>query len=120
MKPPRFKLRTLLFLIALLSVPMAWTACQVNWIRQRHAFLESKVRETYVPISGLKTRKLPWSLRLFGEHRQDTLAVRKEDMAEAVRLFPEAAIFEYDPVVLSIFLAVNERIRSCLPVAQID
>jgi hypothetical protein len=36
---PRFSLRILFVLIVIVSIPMAWTAYQLNWIRQRHAFL---------------------------------------------------------------------------------
>ena len=37
----RFSLRTMLVLVAILSVPMAWVAYCKNWIRERHAVLEN-------------------------------------------------------------------------------
>jgi hypothetical protein len=93
---PRFKLRTLFVLITLLSIPLGWSGYQLNWIRQRHTFLVSKVRGTYDP-GGLKAKKFPWTLRLFGEHPQSVLVVPEEEMATARALFPEANVFEAGP-----------------------
>src|SRR3954471_7127421 len=88
MKLPRFKLRTLLVAIALLSVPMGWVAYQLNWIRQRHSFLDSHAS---TPRKVWPNDKLPRSLRLFGE---PPLTVRyivmdQSEFAHAEQLFPE-------------------------------
>jgi hypothetical protein len=101
MKPPRFGLRSLFLLIALLSVLAAWAAAQFNWIRQRHAVLSSrKIYEAkqYV-ITGLPAplpNRAPWSLRLFGEAGQADFLVNlpESDLQfQRIReLFPEARV----------------------------
>jgi hypothetical protein len=91
MKLPRFSLRTLLIAIALLSIPMGWVACQLNWIRQRREFMllhGSSVRDPQKPNS-----KLPWSLRAFGEQGYDyLLRIPADFVSEATALFPESEI----------------------------
>jgi hypothetical protein len=75
MKWPRFRLRTLLIAIALLSIPMGWVGYQLNWIRQRHEFFEHYqcqhvMYDALVPFTGA-----PWQLRIFGENPQHFLTV---------------------------------------------
>jgi len=62
---PRFTLRTLFVLVTLAAIVCAWVTYQVNWIRQRHNFLQ---RPLSVDFDGAVTpaKKLPWQLALFG------------------------------------------------------
>ena len=91
MRLPRFSLRTLFVLVALLSIPLGWVAYQLNWIRQRHQFLETKVR-TRFGVDLVEDKHLPWPLRLFGETSQSSLylVINQKDMGDAETLFPEA------------------------------
>jgi hypothetical protein len=95
---PRFKLRTLFVLIALISLPLCWVAYQLNWIRERHAFLGrpnwSAMQPTVPPHAAPKP---PWSLALFGEAPQDVLAVHESDAENARRLFPESIVVSTEP-----------------------
>ena len=92
MKLPRFRLRTLLIAIALLSIPMSWVAYQLSWIRQRHEFL---LRRTFFEYEGfvLPAKHLPWSLSLFGEKAEDIVFTTSKTSDEAKRLFPESQIY---------------------------
>jgi hypothetical protein len=89
MKLPRYSLRTLLIGIALLSLPMAWTTYQLNWIRQRHAF-----RRVYGINHYNEYEQAPWTLRLFGEWGVKTIWVPRTEMERTRDLFPEARIME--------------------------
>jgi|SRR4249920_2964050 len=90
MKRPQFSLRTLFFFVALASLPTAWIAYQLSWIRQRHVFYDRyNVPHLY---SVFSTNECPWSLRLFGEKPQYSLIVSDDRVAEAKRLFPEAFV----------------------------
>src|SRR5437016_1528183 len=87
MKLPRFKLRTLFVLIALISIPLGWVAYQLNWRRQRDNFLN----RTHAGRLHMGLIAAPWSLRLFGEIPADYLLnVSDADIEEARSLFPEA------------------------------
>ena len=93
MKMSRFRLKTLLVAIALLSVPIAWVAYQLNWIQQRHSFIakyctgnDSNARDYF------HYDELPWGLALFGETRHWRLDVPQEQQKRALELFPEAII----------------------------
>ena len=92
MKLPRFSLRNLFVLVAIASLPMAWSAYQFNWIRQRHEFYD---RYNVPHLYSVDTvRECPWSLKLFGEQPQWSLDVPKERMDDAQWLFPEASVME--------------------------
>jgi hypothetical protein len=91
-KLPQFRLRILFVLIAMISIPMAWVAYQLNWIRDRHSFFQ-KEQPDGAPIGqGFQPPNAPWSLRLFGECGVKELWAFKEDKERATRLFPEAKI----------------------------
>jgi hypothetical protein len=96
---PRFSLRTLFVLIALISIPLGWMAYQLNWKRQRYDFL---VRNHSAKLEMRTDRAAPWSLRLFGEtHADYLLYVPDADMEEARTLFPEAIKINPSPSELS-------------------
>ena len=88
----RFSLRTLFVVVTVVGVAAGWTACQLNWIRQRHAFLN-----LYPQSYGEPDRKSPWPLKLFGEKTYDALTVPVSAEHEARRLFPESKIEIFDP-----------------------
>ena len=95
MKLPRFSLRMLLVALAILCIPMAWVGYQLNWIHQRHAFLQREdVEGTGFKVNGESTAAAPWPLRLFGEDSIFSLGAPNELSAEAKRLFPEAIIHD--------------------------
>jgi hypothetical protein len=100
MKLPRFSLRTVFVAIALLSIPMGWMAYQLNWIRQRHAALDSEEENKFPVFVGgfsLTPTPAPWQLRIFGEQGVgDILMVNANKWPELkqklANLFPEAKI----------------------------
>ena len=94
---PRFSLRTLLIGLALLSIPMAWVAYQLNWIRQRHEFLANPNVAGFNRGSWV-VADTPWQLKLFGEYDATAcLSVPLELADEARRLFPGVSIVQQDP-----------------------
>ena|ERR1700722_3385260 len=95
MTPPvlrwSFSLRTMFVVVTLLAIPMAWVACQLNWIRERNDFLAADLA-----IPSRPPYPAPWSLRLLGERGQQSILVRDcRNYEEARRLFPESLVF-YD------------------------
>ncbi len=63
----RFSLRTLLLAVAISAVCLAWTTCQLHWMRARSAVLQSGVVGLNFDSYQHELPKPPWSLRLFGE-----------------------------------------------------
>jgi hypothetical protein len=87
---PRFRLRTLLILIALLAFPVH----QFAWIYQRREFL--KHHQSVLPLVYDQSSRCPWSLKLFGERGAvNYLCVPPDLQARASRLFPEAAFLRW-------------------------
>jgi hypothetical protein len=104
-----FGLRTLFVLVTVLCVvPGGWVAYQLNWIRERHAFLDQCKREQsegfgdWSLIAIPNDREFrpmgpmlpPDALRIFGEEGGAGFAVVRDigpqQLANAERLFPEA------------------------------
>ena len=94
MKLPRFKLRTLFVLVAIISIPMAWVAYQLNWIRQRHAFRANPDVFPFV-LTIVEVPETPWQLKLLGEHDPPRFQVAEDLADEARRLFPGVIIMTY-------------------------
>jgi hypothetical protein len=100
---PRFSLRTLLVLIALISIPLGWLAYQLNWIRERHKMLTQELPREYQEYREYnKTqpailRPAPWPLRIFGEQGIVVIGVPKSQAERAAELFPEAAVAIFLP-----------------------
>jgi hypothetical protein len=101
MKLPRYSLRTLFVLIALVGV---WSAFQLNWIRQRHKFIMTYGTGAYANyteiafynIPGEQKALAPLSLRLFGEWGWRAVGCPEAQAKRARELFPEALhIFPY-------------------------
>src|SRR5579871_1330774 len=93
MKPPRFSLRTLLVLVAIITLPVGWVAYQLDWIRQRHAFLNRPP----MPVYSAMYEPAPWSLRLLGERGIHEVSVTDATAEHARELFPEADLWVKDP-----------------------
>ena len=74
--PPRclfaFRLRTLLVLVLVLSIPLAWVGYSLAWIRERHRVLERyRIDSPAIVFPGPPKTKIdrpaPSDLALFGE-----------------------------------------------------
>ncbi len=102
---PRFRLRTMLVLVTLLAIPLAWVAHSLCRIRERHQYLsqheslfEATVRLN-VNISGGRqfpaSVAAPGGLWLLGEQGVARLTVSDPSEKEAAgRLFPEAELVD--------------------------
>jgi hypothetical protein len=109
----RFGLASLLVMIAVAAVPMAWAANPLNWIRQRQAILnrqpgwwppgtinipEGSLIQLPIPLRDLRITAPGW-LGLFGESGYQVLFCVRNSIAsqeEMRRLFPEAQIILVD------------------------
>ena len=54
----RFSLRSLFVLVVIVSIPCAWVAYSLNWIRQRHGGLRSP-RDTIAHACGFEPTEGP-------------------------------------------------------------
>jgi hypothetical protein len=93
----RFRLRTLFVLVSIASVPLGWVAYQLNWIRQRHRFLQRHQQPDYELLvtddeARARTDRFPWPLRLFGEQEKWAVHAPANEADEAAKLFPEADV----------------------------
>jgi len=103
-----FSLRTLFVVVTLAACWLGW---QLNWIRDRHAFLEKQgiIKSDGVHVSYFQSdelhgdllplaRKAPVSLRIFQEPGVALIQIiAPEDVADtwgnyAAKLFPEAGV----------------------------
>lgn len=93
-----FGLRTLLLVVAILAVPLAWVGYSLNWIRERRQYLQQGIsRDACSP-----TLTAPAGLWVFGEKAYGGVVAvwganeDPEDVKERVdgiqRLFPEAQV----------------------------
>ncbi len=99
-------LRTLLIGVAIAAMLTAWVLYQLDWIKQRHEFLQTEPRGFYA-LSGWPQRRTaaPWSIRVFGEKSlESTIIVEHEQLKRGQSLFPE-----------SDFHVQNEKDFSVLP-----
>jgi hypothetical protein len=91
----RFSLRGLLALVTIAGVFAGWVAHQLNWIRQRHEFIDSPTPHVQgvIQLGSDPTFHYPWVLKLFGETPiVDLLGVEANYIEQAKSLFPEATI----------------------------
>ena len=84
----RFRLRTLLVAIAIMSPVLAWVAHSLNWIRERHAMLNGEWNDSDMPPATLA----PGGLWLLGEQGWPRVFVQRQRVDEARLLFPEAIV----------------------------
>lgn len=90
----RFSLRTLFVVVTVFG---CWLGYQLNWIRQRHAYLRTKgTWEDPVDYDSTTWHEPlpPWPLGLFGEKGETwvgvPLGVSPEEEGRVIGLFPEA------------------------------
>jgi hypothetical protein len=79
----------LLVLVALFAVGLAWVNHQIDWMRQREAFRLSSAAYQW------RGSAAPASLRILGEPGMASIMIEngtEEQIDEARRLFPEAAV----------------------------
>jgi hypothetical protein len=93
-----FRLRTLLLVVALASVPLAWVAVQLKWINDREKFVKHPrcvLASRICRYAGYKP-EMPRSLRMLGYHDAFGQIVidgdDQETLERAQSLFPEAEI----------------------------
>ena len=87
----RFRLRTLLVLVFVVSLPLAWVGYCLNWIRARHAVSHGGNGEIRGPIHV----DAPLALQPFGEKGVATIwRYPPLTVDQLQRLFPEAIILE--------------------------
>ena len=95
---PRFSLRTLFVLITLISIPLAWVAYNLNWIRQRREFArqhefnsEELARHYSLNHWALQFPEPPWPLRLFSDPSYTSVYIKYDgsDVKRFKELFPE-------------------------------
>jgi len=111
-----FSLRALVVAVTLCCVAGAWAGRQLNWIREREQFENTKAWDlTAICTYGRETRPAPpFQLRLFGERGRSVLSVEPHDADAARRLFPEAEIDVIGPL-----RPMNsERVSSVVPPSE--
>jgi hypothetical protein len=90
---PRFSLRTLFILIAIIAAGLGWVGSQLRWIQKRSDFLYAHMKPIEMCVVTVTDRSspCPWSLKMFGERLGvHYIWVCPELRNEAQRLFPEA------------------------------
>ena len=98
----QFRLRTLLVAVVLLSIPLAWVAYSLSWMRERElALFKHGVMSSLldIPHGGPKLHPdppAPGCLGLFGEEGVSWIAIplnwQPEERERIKQLFPEADI----------------------------
>src|SRR5262245_14455321 len=86
----RFSLRTLFVGVTVIGIAAGWVVYQLNWIRQRHAFLNASDVASEAP--GFSNEPAAWPLPWFGETRPKMLLVPFARVKFAQELFPEVPI----------------------------
>jgi hypothetical protein len=97
MKLPRYSLRTLFVFCTLAGIACAWITYQLNWIRQRHGFLDAHNNARQAARHTSPNVNAPFPLRLFAEPPHRILVVPANYTEKAKRLFPEARVFAPEP-----------------------
>lgn len=112
----QFRLRTLLVIMTLASVPCAWASYSLKWIADRHRALESGQFRTSMIWDD---RIAPASLRIFGEEGLWSLSVFGDSpltIDEVKRLFPEAKVVEgREEPETGLHLIINQRLDADIP-----
>ena len=91
----QFSLRTLLIVVTLAALPCAWVGYSLNWIRERHIFVErTHCRVINQGNLCLPPAQAPGLLWLFEEIGFDLVLCKDSEIDEAKRLFPESSVSE--------------------------
>lgn len=91
-----FSLRTLLVVVTLLAILLGWVGYSLNWIRERHRFLDFGFPGQWSTSPGAKP---PLLLRPFGERGVvHVIAVERDTFKAAKGLFPEAKVNRGIPI----------------------
>ena len=99
MKLPRFRQRTLLIAVAVVSLLLAWVAYQLNWIRHRHQFISQYATGNPYGKSGVSAdRVAPPFLFLFGERGYAAVYVPESQIGRAQELSLKPMYFLSQPV----------------------
>ena len=89
----RFSLRTLLVIVTLLGLAMAWVTIQLKWISDRHQavrWLSASKRSWYGPPTVPEFwRQVPWSLRIFGEQGVMAIGMDVDEFSGEVPYSPD-------------------------------
>ena len=88
----RFSLPTLFVLVTVIGIGAGWVAYQLNWIRQRHNFLNTGDIASEVPPPGFSDSAAIWPLSWFGETAPNLIFAAVAKMKRAQALFPEVTI----------------------------
>lgn len=88
---PKFRIRTMLVVVAILAVPLSYIASQKRWAMERQAF-RLKHRGMEYTWLDMDDEEPPGILGWFGSRTSDAwlTTMGEETLAEALRLFPEA------------------------------
>jgi len=89
----RFSLRTMLVLVAVAAIPLAWMGYHLIWIMQRHQYLED-ARIVAKSKAG-DSKRLPIGLWLMGEHGIHSLVlleISEDERSRIAALFPESSV----------------------------
>ena len=100
----RFRLRTMLVVVFVASLPLASITYSLNWIRERERFLAASPAKTGVLVweaygfERSELKPMPLSLRLFGARPIAEVVFlwwgKQESRRRAEELFPEARFKE--------------------------
>ena len=114
MRIPRFSLRTLFALIALISIPLSWLGFQVHKVHERkkwlsqieagggYAYMTDELRAQYPVLSADLRQEVSWIGRLLGDRPVASIifvvsdpkdmAKRRSELAPIKAAFPEASV----------------------------
>jgi hypothetical protein len=101
----RFSLRTMLVLVTVMAILLTMSAYPNRWIRERRAFRVVHSNCEMLPDDtegyNISDKSAPWPLFIYGEFgvaAWNGNLLSRDEVDEAVRLFPEAdIIFRYMP-----------------------
>ena len=99
MKLPRFSLRTLFVLVALVSIPLGWVAYHLRWISDRHRLRQwSRNHHVEYHYPDGEASQPFWALRLFREEGLPEMQIGlnskndDETIKEFKKVFPECKV----------------------------
>jgi hypothetical protein len=88
----RSKLRIIFVSLAITASAAGWWKYQLNWIRQRNAFLNAVDVIPEMPEAGSSDRSAIWPLAWFGQKVPILIYAPSAKMKRAQELFPEVTI----------------------------